>query len=84
MPDLETGRTMRAGLRLLAFALLVLFVAGLMVVVVAPRVDLLISGYFYHAHGGFYLAEYRPFVLLHHFAIRGAWYGGYCFAIGKY
>jgi lipid A 4'-phosphatase len=48
-------------------------------VVVWPRLDLIVSGFFYIPGQGFFLAYNRYFNFLHHVAVRGAWILGYAF-----
>src|SRR5580704_18065562 len=68
--------------RIFAFTTVFLFSAALAAVVAWPKLDLIVSSWFYDSgHGGFFLAEYPALVFLHVFAVKGAWSLGCLFVL---
>jgi lipid A 4'-phosphatase len=66
---------------LLPFAVVGLFFAALLGVVLWPQLDLVVSEWFYRRGEGFFLSEWPGFVFLHWVALKGAWFLGYLFIL---
>ena len=84
MSDVETDRSLKP---ITVISLVVLVLAFLATLVLFPNTDLIVSGVFYRAGEGFFLADNPVFVFLHWLAVYGAWAMGFmflCAAIAGY